>query len=179
MKALLIGLLFLGLTTLLQAQIDDEPAIKVETVDLDYILIAANSKYVKKVSNQKDCKLIKDFQELIANFDITSLDRYDLDTDNYLVNFLSEHGARAHAYYDSEGIISNSREAYKNLRLPIYVIRWLSIEYPGWVLNSSTYLVAYNDKGLLIKMYKMQVLKDGKRKNLKFNGNTSIVSNNK
>ena len=52
MRTQLIGLLFLGLTSLTQAQSTSETDFESESVDLKDIIISTNSRYMNKVYDE-------------------------------------------------------------------------------------------------------------------------------
>ncbi len=178
MRAQVIGLLFLGLTSLTQAQNDIETDVDAQSVDLKNVIISANSRYMNKVYDENTSVVVKNLEQIIAGYDIKSNNVYTSEFDNYSVNFKTPTSTKITATYNRDGTILSSYEQYKDILLPHSIRQALVKEYPGWELYSNTYRVTYDHRKDIKKVYKMQVHKDGEKKNLKINveGNMAIVS---
>jgi hypothetical protein len=178
MRTQLIGLLFLGLTSLTQAQNGIETDVDAKSVDLNNIIISANSRYMNKVYDDNTSQVVKKLEQVVAGFDIKKHDVYSSKYETYEVNFITPSKTSMYATYDSNGIILSSNERYDNILLPHSVRQSLVKEYPDWILHSNSYRVSYDHRGDIKKLYKIQVRKDGEKKKLKIDvvGNMSIVS---
>lgn len=178
MRTQLIGLLFLGLTTLTQAQKSIETEVDAKSVNLNDVIISANSQYVNKVFEETSGDVVKSLEQVIAGFDIKDEAFYSPEYDMYVVNFKTNGKTRMNVTYDSNGIVQSSSERYDNILLPLSVRRALVKDYPGWTLHSNSYRVNYDYLRDIKKMYKIQLRKDGEKQNLKINveGNRAVVS---
>lgn len=178
MRTQLIGLVFLGLTSLTQAQNNIVTDVESKSVDLKDVIISTNSKYMNKVYDENSSEVVKNFEQIIAGYDIKSSKLYSDEFESYSVNFKTSNSTKMNVTYDSDGNILSSREHYENILLPHTIRQSLVKEYPGWKLHSNSYKVVYHHRDDIKKTYKIQVRKDGERKNLKVNveGNMAIVS---
>ena len=178
MRTQLIGLLALGLTTLTQAQKSVEADVDAKSVNLKDVIISANSKYMNHVYEESSSNMIKNLEQVIADFDITKHKAYSPEFSNYIVNFRYSGKTRMNVTYDSDGIVVSSNERYDDILLPHSIRQAVFRDYPGWTMHSNTYLVNYDYDRAIKKLYKIQVRKDGKKENLKVNveGNRAIVS---
>ncbi|TVZ59531.1 hypothetical protein NA63_2066 [Flavobacteriaceae bacterium MAR_2010_105] len=178
MKTQLFGLLFLGLTTLAYSQSESDTDPEVENVGLRNVVISANSKYLSEAFDDSTPNSVKDVEYKVATYDITESDVYDPEYEGYLVDFNGEN-FDIKTSYDAEGLIISSREKFEDILLPHYLRQSVYKEYPGWTAHSNSYLVSYNHKTGAKKRYKVQLRKDGKRKNLKIDvqSDMSLVYN--
>ncbi|MCK7590567.1 hypothetical protein M0G43_08285 [Subsaxibacter sp. CAU 1640] len=178
MRTQLIGLVFLGLTSLTQAQKSIETDVETTSVDLKDVIISTNSKYMNKVYDENSSEVVKNFEQIIAGYDIKSNEIYSDEYDNYSVNFKTSSSSKMNVTYDKDGTILTSKEQYDDILLPYSIRQSLVKDYPGWKLHSNSYKVVYSHRNDIKKTYKIQARKDGERKNLKINldGNMAIVS---
>jgi len=180
MRTQVIGLLFLGITSLMTAQtsaddinVDDE----INNVELNNLVISANSKYMNKAYDENASNTIKNLEQIVASFKIKNTSTYSSEFDSYLVNFRNDKTA-INTVYNSDGTILSSNEKFKDVLMPHTVRQALYKEYPGWTIHKNSYHVSYSENRNVKKLYKIQVRKDGEKKNLKVDivNNAAIVS---
>lgn len=178
MRTQLIGLLFLGLTTLTQAQTTIETEVDAKSVNLKDVIITTNSKYLNKVYEESSSVMVKDLEQLVAGFDITKHEVYGPEFERYLVTFKANGKTQMRVIYDSDGIVLSSFEKYDDILLPLAIRQALVKDYPTWTLHGNSYRVTYDHQNGVKKVYKMQVRKDGEKENLRINfkGNNAVVS---
>lgn len=178
MRTQLIGLVFLGLTSLTQAQKNIETDVEAESVDLKNIIISSNSRYMNNVYDENSSQVVKQLEQIVAGYDIKSNDIFSPDYENYSVNFNTATSTKVSATYHKNGTILSSIEQYDDILLPHAIRQKLVKDYPGWTLHSNSYRVVYDKDKDIKKLYKIQVRKAGNKKNLKINveGNMAIVS---
>lgn len=178
MKTQLFGLLFLGLTTLAYSQSESETDPEAENVGLKNVVISANSKYLSEAFDDSTPNSVKDIEYKVATYDVSQSEIFDSEYEAYLVDFVGD-TFNVKASYDSEGFIISSKERFEDVLLPHYLRQSVYKEYPGWTAHSNSYSVTYNHKTGAKKRYKVQLRKDGKRKNLKIDvqGDMSLVYN--
>lgn len=178
MRTQLIGLLFLGLTSLIQAQTNIETDVETESVDLKDIFISTNSRYMNKVYDDNASTVVKNLEQIVAGYDIMQNDVYSSKYDTYSVNFKTPTSTKVSATYNRDGTILSSIEQFDDILLPHSIRESLVKKYPGWTLHSNSYRVSYDHRRPTKKLYKIQVRKDGDKKNLKINleENMGVVS---
>ena len=180
MRTQVIGLLFLGLTSLMNAQSNSDAknvGEEVSNVELSGLVISANSKYMNKAYDENSSIEVRELVQRVADFDLKETNIFDPKFDSYNVNF-STRQSEIEAIYDSKGVVQSTNERYNNILVPNSIRHAVYRDYPGWTLHKNTYSVTYSQNGNIKKLYKIQVRKDGERKNLKIDvvNNKAIVS---
>ena len=156
MKKLIIGLLIIGLTTQVYAQVVDEgtlPEIEIR---------AMNYKYLNSVDNSAAAFDIRKLEQKVANFDLKSSDFYEEDFDFYKLYFYIPDGIIL-ASFDNKGKIISTIEKFKDIKPPKAVIYSVAERFPGWAATNNMYKVTYHHEKGTIKMYKL-MLKNGDKK---------------
>ncbi|CAM1352229.1 hypothetical protein [Tenacibaculum insulae] len=176
MKKLAFGFLFLGLTTLMYSQGKSE----VQNIVLETVTIKPlNISYLRKVQDKDTPSLVKNLEGEAARYDITESPMFEKEFEAYEVVFKTKkkNGTSGiiTATYDSKGKIIKSIEKYKNILLPKTVRNVILRKYPGWTIYKDVYLVSYKTDKTAKRIFRVQIRKEGKRKNLKldYEGNIS------
>ncbi len=155
MKKLIIGLLIIGLTTQVYAQVVDEgtlPEIEVR---------AMNYKYLNSVDNSAAAFDIRKLEQKVANFDLKSSEFYEENFDFYKLYFYIPDG-NILASYDNKGKILSTIEKFKDVKPPRAVINSVAKRFPGWTVANDMYKVTYHYKKGTVKTYKL-MLENGDR----------------
>lgn len=165
MKKLFINLIALSLTATGVAQTNGTG----QQVTLTGVTVRPlNLSYLNAVTDERMPESVTALENKAARFNITDSEIYDGDFEAYEVVFEESNGTIL-ATYDGRGRIVESLERFKNITLPYEVRNKVAMDYPGWTIHSDAYLVSYyKDKGV-DKEVKIQLRKDGKRKNIKLN----------
>lgn len=168
MKQLAFGFLFLGLTTLMYSQNNNEaPDIILEAV----VIKPLNLSYLRNVQEKETPVIVKNLENVAARYDITEKPIFEKEFEAYEVVFKTKKKSgttgRITATYDSKGKILNSVERYKDVLLPVTIRKAISNKYPGWIIYKDVYLVRYQNGKEARKVFRIQIRKDGKKKNLK------------
>ena len=133
MKSCLLGLLFLGFTTLAQSQ--NDLAIVTPSLNSSAVNSKAktlNSNYLKSSAKIYSAKRAKKLQKIAASYDIKKQDVYSPNrVGTYTVNF-DETSNHIKAIYNNEGTLISAEETYNNIRLPYQISRRLTKDNPGW-----------------------------------------------
>jgi hypothetical protein len=166
MKKLFISLIALSLTTVGFSQSQKSNAESSEVVLEGVTVSPSNLTYLTSVSEASMPQHVQELENKAAHFDIKESDIYDSDIDVYEVMFSQEDGTII-ATYDQSGRILYSYERFKNVTLPFTLRNKIYRQYPGWVIHKDAYVVSYYRNGGVTKTCKVQLRKDGKRKNLK------------
>lgn len=167
MKTCILGLVFLGLTNLIQSQ-NDLAAVSVDLSKYDYpatvTKIAKNTAYVNSTNLMVDSERVKKFQKLVANYDVLTSDVYTKSDPSIYTVVFKEGTNTIKAIYNQNGIIISCKESYQNIRLPYAIGAKLSKEHPGWEFNEVSCTVDYTQNTLADIMYKVTLKKDNKKK---------------
>jgi len=173
MKTFLIGLIFLGFTSLGHSQVNGETKVKEEALDV-ITVTRLNLSYLKKVQDENTPKRVKALENRAARYDITESPVFDRKFESYEVLFEQTKG-RIVATFDQEGKIINSLERFDDVLLPPEVRNTIFKEYPGWSIHKDMYLVSYYHDKDVKKTYKVQIRKEKQKKNLKIDSQGKIM----
>ena len=156
MKKLILGLLVLGLTTQIYAQVVDDGQLPEITV------YAVNYKYLNSVDSDDLDLGVKKLEREVANFDYRNSDMYNDDYGTYNISFYIPNGQIV-AAYDNDGRIVKTIERYSDVAPPKSVRKTVTKKYPGWSITDDIYKVSYHqDKGVT-QTYKLLLI-NGKEK---------------
>lgn len=173
MKTLVTGLIFLGFTSLCYSQSNGEQKVKEEAL-ATVTVTPLNTTYLSKVQDANTPDRVKNLEDKAARYDITELSIFNGKFESYEVVF-EQTESRIIATYDGDGKIINSLERFENVSLPPNVRNTVYSQYPGWTIHKDVYLVSYFEDREARKHYKIQVRKDGARKNLKLDARGSLM----
>lgn len=169
MKTLITGLLFIGLTSLGFSQNG------IEQVDLSAVNVTPlNLSYLNKVQDRDTPERVKELENIASRYDVTESKVFNRKFEAYEVIFKETDGSII-ATYDSDGKIISSLERFNDVLLPYKVRTTVFDKYPDWILHKDSYLVSYYLDKDVKKVYKVQLRKDGKRKNLKIDTSGNII----
>ncbi|WP_026752802.1 hypothetical protein [Sediminibacter sp. Hel_I_10] len=135
MKSCILGLFFLGLTTLCNAQHE----MAMVTSKLDHApnmkSVSINADYLNSFKNHDVAKRAQKLQKIAANYNIKAQSVYTSSKSvTYTVDF-NEALNHIQAIYDHTGKLVQSIEIYKNMRLPYALSKEVSTSYPGWAFE--------------------------------------------
>lgn len=170
MKTLITGLLVIGLTSLGFSQSGGIEQVNLSEVDITPL----NLTYLNQVQDEDTPTEVKRLENKASRYDITEAPIFDKKFEAYEVIFKDSDG-KIVATYDENGKILSSLERFKDVLLPEKVRNSLYKNFPGWALHTDTYLVSYYADHSVKKVYKIQLRKDGKRKNLKVDVQGNII----
>jgi hypothetical protein len=156
MKKLILGLLVLGLTTQIYAQVINDGQLP------EIMVHAVNYKYLNSVNSDDLDLAVKKLELEVANFDYKNSEMYHDDYGAYSISFYIPNG-KIVAAYDNDGRIVKTIERYSDVAPPKSVRKTVTKHYPGWTITDDIYKVSYHqDKGIT-QTYKL-LLKNGKEK---------------
>lgn len=176
MRAIVFGLLVLGLTSLCNAQVFEENALA------EVEVYAVNYNYLKSVNSKNLPKIVEKLERSAANFDVKELILKEKNTrikyqdgyGNYKAYFSNSSG-KIDAVYDKEGKILKTNERFVNIKLPKTVINSISKTYSKWAITKGMYLVKYHHDKEILKNYKVLIEKNNKRIRVKLDENGKIL----
>jgi hypothetical protein len=149
MKKFVVGLLVMGLTSPVFAQVTELPEIEITAV---------NYKYLDAVDTEDTDRNVKMLEETVAMYDLKNSELYSDEYDEYEVTFYIPDG-RIVAAYNKDGKIIRTIEKFKNVKLPKAVRESVFKRFPEWTLAKDVYRVTYH-KDKAKKVYKV-VLENG------------------
>ena len=150
MKKFIIGLLALGLTSPLLAQVP-----KVEELS-EVVVTAVNYKYLNAIDSKEVAIPVQMLERKAAAYNVEDSDFYQDDYDIYYVSFYIPEG-KIVAAYNGEGEIIRTIERFENIKLPTAVRNAVAERFPNWTIVKDAYRVTYNqDKGAN-KTYKLKL----------------------
>ncbi|MBT8188274.1 MAG: hypothetical protein HKP38_00380 [Croceitalea sp.] len=125
-----------------------------------------NISYLRNVMDHRMPELVTALENKAARFNIFESPVYDGKFDAYEVMFTQEKGTII-ATYNKDGKIMQSTERFKDFTLPDFIRNEIYQEHPGWTIHSDAYLVSYFYDKEVKKVCRVQLRKDGQRKNIK------------
>ncbi|TXE05690.1 hypothetical protein ES711_15440 [Gelidibacter salicanalis] len=162
MKTRILGLVFLGLTSLMSAQND----FAMVTPEYSHSVtsekpVLKNGQYLSEMTLQSEAVRVTTLQSIAANYDISALSIYNAKTSQtYSVVFKSAENY-IKAIYDHDGTITKCEEFYENVRMPYELSSDLAKEYPGWEFHKIHYTIDYAVNETPIFVFEV-ILKKGK-----------------
>ncbi|MGB3150732.1 MAG: nicotinate-nucleotide adenylyltransferase [Maribacter sp.] len=149
MKKLVFGLLALGLTTQVSAQI-----IKTEELS-EVTVVATNYKYLNDVNSEEVASIpVTMLERKVSSYDIKNSDFYQDDYDLYNITFFIPEG-KILAAYDKDGTLIRTVERFKDINIPLPVKEAVLDRFPEWTISKDIYRMNYNDKKGSKKTYKL------------------------
>ena len=129
MKKIVLGLLALGLTTQVSAQI-----IKTEELS-EVTVVATNYKYLNNVNSEEVASIpVKMLERKVASYDIKNSDFYQDDYDLYNITFFIPEG-KILAAYDKDGKLIRTVERFKDINVPLAVKNAVLDRFPEWKIS--------------------------------------------
>lgn len=160
MKALILVLLFFGVTTFSTAQeqtIDETAPANVKIEELPEVVIKSAGKDFSIYLPDKNPDLY--VKALQGKFVAYELGRDFEGFQKYLVVMEGEKGSLT-ATYNAKGKLTSVVENYKNVKLPSAVIYAVYKEFPGWEFVNDKFLYTQEDGDIIKKQYHIKIKKD-------------------
>ena len=151
MGKIMIGLFYLGMTTLAFGQI-------VKTEELSEVtLYATNYKYLNDVNTDEVASVpVELLERKVASYNVKDSDFYRDEFGVYEINFYIPQGTIL-AAYDVDGKLLHTAERFKDINLPKAVKKAVLDKYPKWTVTKDIYLVNYKDGRGADKTYKLKL----------------------
>ena len=164
MKKLVIGLFVIGLTSLGFSQNNNG---QVKEVKLDDVKITnSNFNYLEKVQGKETADYVSLLQNEAAKFNVFESSEFDGRKESFSTIFRGSKGYII-ANYDNTGKILNTTERYHDIKLPTNIRKSVMKQYPNSGLLKVVYTVNYNEKMEAEKTYKIQIMINKTKQNLK------------
>ena len=153
MKKFIVGLLVLGLTSPLLAQVP-----KVEELS-EVVVTAVNYKYLNAIDSKEVAIPVQMLERKVAAFNLEDAEFYQDDNEFYYVSFYIPEG-KIVAAYNPEGEVLRTIERFEDVKLPTAVRNAVAERFPNWTIVNDVYRVTYNQNKGANKSYKIK-LKNG------------------
>ena len=186
MKNLAIGLFVIGLTTLGFSQekysvidgIKLRDVIISQTSDNEVFKTNINYSYLEKVQDISTSEQVKELESVASRFNVMELPQFDGHDESFKIIFRAAKGYII-ASYDKNGKILTTNEHYKDIKLPKNMSKSIATQYPQSGVLKVVHTVSYTDQKDVTKNYRVQIMNNNSKKNLKFtskgNDNNSFV----
>lgn len=151
MKKAILGLILLGMTTQVFAQV-------IKTEELSEVTVyATNYKYLNDMNSGEVASLpVAMLQRKVAAFNVKDSEYYQDDYDLYQINFYIPEG-KILAAYDRDGKLLRTVERFKDINLPAAVKNAVLDRFPEWTITKDNYIVHYHDTKGSTKKYKLKL----------------------
>ena len=166
MKNLVFGIIALGLTSLGFSQNPDNEIDEIQLEDV--VVTSVNLNYLEEVEEIGISENVTSLENEASVFDVKSLDDFDGRDAPYKVKFIGTKGYII-ADYNKNGKIIKTSERYSNIALPKSLIKSIVSQYPESQFLKVVYTVEYDILKDAEKTYKVKIMDNGKKRNLKIN----------
>ncbi|TNJ46414.1 hypothetical protein KFZ70_13345 [Tamlana fucoidanivorans] len=182
MKKLLIILFLFGFTGFVYSQIAfNHKPTKLDTRETFRTKPMAKSNVVNTnyhnaiiLTTQSD--RVKSLEQRVANYNITKQDIFKEKRNTYAINFKDpNYNGRINAYFNKEGQLIKSYELFKNVKLPHAIWNKIYNEYPESVIQKTVYRVHYSIVNGTSKQYKVTIIQNNEKKQVKLDGNGNFI----
>jgi hypothetical protein len=156
MKKIIIGLLVIGLTSPVFAQVSEVEQLS------EVVVKAVNYKYLSATDSKEVAIPVRMLERKAASYNVQDKDFYAEDEYQFYTIFFRIPDGTIVAAYNPEGKIIKTFEKFKNTSLPNAVSVAVYERFPNWTIVSDVYRVTYNERKGVNKTYKLK-LKNGEK----------------
>ena len=158
-KFICSGVLFIFFAVSIYAQVITLPEVSI---------VARNFKYLASVDNPDLAQPVKLLEAKAAAFDVQSSDVYEENNKIYHISFYLPQGYVL-AEYDASGKLISTVEKFKNIAVPLPIMKKVNERFPNWVISKDLYLVKYEDESGVKRNYKLTLTNGNKKLLVKVN----------
>ncbi|MEZ7498835.1 hypothetical protein QO200_08790 [Flavobacterium sp. Arc3] len=173
MKAYIIILLFLGVTTTSYSQVKNTGNISMENLPAVVIKSAGEDFSIYLPDRNPDPKV----RALEDNFIAYDLGKNYEGYETYLV-YIEIKGGSLSATYNENGKLIRVIENYKNVVLPSKLIYEIYRKFPGWKIVNDKYLYSQEEGDILKKQYNIKIKKGNESRKLKVHPDGELIAEN-
>ena len=134
----------------------------------------AESVYLRRIQTPLTPKTVRDYQIMAVEYDVAQSDLFDGRDALFLVVFRTQKGT-IEAFYDRRGEMVESIERFRNLALPIEIMRTGLKDYAGWRVIGTNYYVYYVKDRRMRIIYTIQVSDGNKKKKIHLDGEGTLL----
>ena len=169
MKDLMLVLAFLGSLGIAEGQGLDN-----DTAKSDNEAVQEELDYLRKVQSPITPKAVKEYQVMAVHYDVAKSDIFDGRDDLFLVVFRTQKGT-IEASYDWRGEMVESIEKFRNLALPLEIMRTGLKDYSGWRVIGTNYYVYYVKDRRTKIVYTIQISDGSKKKKVRLDSEGALL----
>ena len=140
----------------------------------EVFIVATNYKYLDNTNAEDVAVPVKELQRIAATYNVKSLDIYEDDYDYYEISFVIPEG-KILASYDRDGKILRTAEKFKQVDLPIPVMKTIIKRFPNWSITKNIYRVFYHETDGVKKRYKLTLENGDQRMKVKIDDTGSFL----
>ena len=164
MRKVMIGMFFLGLTSLTYGQQTEGVA---QEVELSVVTVSAsNADFLQAVQDHQTPAAARALESMAANFKLKESPIYNRYDEAFEVRFKNSLGSIS-AVYSNDGDMLSAYERIKNVSPPASLRAEIYQDNPGWTITKSAYLVSYYRGEDAVRKYKAQLSNGKKKKTIK------------
>ena len=130
--------------------------------------------YLRKVQSPITPKAVKEYQVMAVHYDVAKSDIFDGRDDLFLVVFRTQKGT-IEASYDWRGEMVESIEKFRNLALPLEIMRTGLKDYSGWRVIGTNYYVYYVKDRRTKIVYTIQISDGSKKKKIRLDSEGTLL----
>lgn len=129
-----------------------------QTINLPETIITINSDYLNAINLNDSNYYVAKLEQALLNYNHSDISQlYDDKNDIYNVSFKLPDGEIV-ASFNKDGKIVKTFEKYKNMRLPLVVMKTIAEKYPAHGIIEGVYLIKYHSqKEMLQQEYKIKL----------------------
>jgi len=154
--------MFIGLANLTFSQNE----IAYNNSNIDKLLETKKVKYTAPMANQMS-KRITNFQNEVANYDITKASIYSANAPTTYTVVFKEANNSIKNIYDQNGNVIESHQEFSAIKLPYAISSKLAKAHPGWAINDVDCIIHYETKEATSITYKVKLKNDNQTKTVK------------
>jgi len=157
----------------------DSNMIELESIkknDVKTSLERPNSNYLKERITDQFSSIVMQWKYRIANYDLKSESIFDdSEKATYRIVFNNKQ-VNIIVTYSNSGEVLETKEMYRNIKIPYELGALLTKEYAGWSFAKNAYYVAYSkESGVDRQNYKVQIVNGNLKKTLNFDKNFKLI----
>ncbi len=162
----LVTILAVSLTLVSYAQQDNN---QTSTIDLDDVLVTANTSYLNAVQDESTPTTAKQLQKQVATYNVSANSEFDKTAkQSFEMIFKNAYGT-IDAFYDASGKVIESYEKFKNILLPGPIRDQVFRDNLDWEMISNQYVSDYSGDNLIKRSYKVRLQNGNHKKDVVIN----------
>lgn len=169
LKDLIMLLTFLGSLGTVQGQVWDADSTRQENTPTK-----EDSDYLRKIQTPITPNAVTEYQIMAVHYDVAQSDLFDGRDALFLVVFRTQKGT-IEASYDWRGEVVESIERFRNLALPLEIMRTGLKDYAGWRVIGTNYYVYYVKDRVSRIIYTIQISDGSKKKKIHLDGEGTLL----
>jgi len=171
MKNLLMILALIGSLGMVQGQIADHDPMTENSLD---DRSEGGEAYLRRVQSPITPNSVRQYQIMAVDYDVAKLDLFDGRNELFLVAFKTQKGTILTSY-DRKGEVVESVEKFRDLALPLEIMRTGLKSHAGWAVIRTNYYVSYVKDQRTEIIYTIQITDGIKKKKILLDGDGTLL----